>query len=149
MIIESAQQMRDLGSRVAAHLAVGDVLLLSGPLGAGKTTFTQGLGSALRVQGEITSPTFIIARSHDGAIPLIHVDAYRLRSEGGAAIDPATALEDLDLDPATAVTVIEWGDELGAVLSDSFLQISIEFINDDTRSVSFTSRGDRWAGFAA
>lgn len=140
--------MRDLGARIAGRLHVGDVLLLSGPLGAGKTTFTQGLGGALAVEGEITSPTFVIARVHQGATPLIHVDAYRLRSDGGGSIDPSIALEDLDLDPETAITVMEWGDDLGTVLSDSFLHISIDFIDDDSREVNWTSRGERWVGFA-
>lgn len=138
--------MQSLGARVAAQLDLGDVVLLSGPLGAGKTTFTRGLGRALGVEGEITSPTFVIARFHRGSVPLIHVDAYRLRAEGGGVIDPVLALEDLDLDSASAVTVMEWGEELGAVLSDSYLIININFIDDDTRRVDFVGHGSRWSG---
>jgi tRNA threonylcarbamoyladenosine biosynthesis protein TsaE len=99
-----AEQMRALGADVGAVLRAGDVVILDGPLGAGKTTFTQGIGAVLRVRGAVTSPTFVIARTHPGPGPaLVHVDAYRLGSE--------VEVEDLDLDAdlAAAVTVVEWG----------------------------------------
>lgn len=140
--------MKAWGQRLAQQLRVGDVVLLSGPLGAGKTTLTQGIGQALGVEGEITSPTFVIARLHKGRTPLIHVDAYRLRPDGGGHIDPRVALDDLDLDAEHAVTVMEWGDDLGNVLADSYLLITIDFIDDQTRDLTATGHGDRWNGVA-
>lgn len=140
--------MRELGASLAQHLRLGDVVILSGPLGAGKTTLTQGIGRGLNVEGEITSPTFIIARLHSGKRPLIHVDAYRLRADGGGAIDPHLALEDLDLDAESAITVMEWGDQLASVLSDSYLHLALSFVDDHTREVNVTGVGSRWEGVA-
>jgi tRNA threonylcarbamoyladenosine biosynthesis protein TsaE len=120
--VPSADAMRDLGRRVAGQLARGDLLVLSGELGAGKTTFTQGLGEGLGVRGQITSPTFVIARVHpslgDGP-ELVHVDAYRL---GGRA-----ELDDLDLDTDLdeAVTVVEWGTGLAEGLAEARLEVRI------------------------
>lgn len=121
--VPTADDMRDLGARLAEHLAPGDVVVLSGELGAGKTTFTQGLGAGLGVRGGVTSPTFVIARVHPslGSGPaLVHVDAYRL--------DGAPELDDLDLDADldAAVTVVEWGSGLAEALTDSPLEIRIE-----------------------
>ena len=118
-----AEEMRALGTRVGRTLAAGDLVLLTGALGAGKTTFTQGLGEGLGVRGGVTSPTFVIARVHPslGEGPdLVHVDAYRL---GGVA-----ELDDLDLDTSldTAVTVVEWGGGLAEGLADSRLEVTIE-----------------------
>ena len=118
-----AESMRALGRRLAAVLAAGDVVVLNGELGAGKTTFTQGLGAGLGVRGDVTSPTFVIARVHPalGAGPeLVHVDAYRL---GGIA-----ELDDLDLDMSLdhAVTVVEWGSGIAEGLAESWLEVSIE-----------------------
>jgi len=114
--------MFELGRRVAGLVAAGDVLVLSGGLGAGKTTFTKGLGAGLEVRGEITSPTFVIARVHPSTVggpELVHVDAYRL---GGIE-----ELDDLDLDTDLddAVTVVEWGEGLAEGLSESRLEIRI------------------------
>ena len=117
-----AESMRDLGTRVGAALRAGDLVVLTGELGAGKTTFTQGLGEGLGVRGGVTSPTFVIARVHpslgDGP-DLVHVDAYRL---GG--IDE---LDDLDLDTSldTAVTVVEWGAGLAEALAEQRLDVTI------------------------
>ena len=118
----TAEEMRDLGSRVGRSLVAGDLVLLTGALGAGKTTFTQGLGEGLEVRGGVTSPTFVIARVHPslvGGPELVHVDAYRL---GG--IDE---LDDLDLDTSldSAVTVVEWGEGLAEGLADSRLEVVI------------------------
>ena len=118
-----AEDMRALGRRVGGTLVAGDLVLLTGALGAGKTTFTQGLGEGLDVRGGVTSPTFVIARVHPslrGGPDLVHVDAYRL---GGTA-----ELDDLDLDTSldTAVTVVEWGEGLAEGLADSRLEVSIE-----------------------
>ena len=127
--VPTADDMRDLATRVAGLLRAGDVLVLSGDLGAGKTTFTQGLGAALQVRGDVTSPTFVISRVHPslvGGPDLVHVDAYRL---GGAA-----ELDDLDLDTDLdrAITVVEWGEGLAEDLADSPLEIRIlRTIGDD------------------
>src|SRR5271155_3195746 len=116
--------MRALGERLAAGLRAGDLLILSGPLGAGKTTLVQGIGAGLGVRGPFTSPTFVIARVHPplaAAGPLlVHADAYRLGS--------ISELDDLDLDAdmASAVTVVEWGEGLAEGLAEDRLEISIQ-----------------------
>jgi len=114
---------RALGARLAALVRAGDLLLLSGPLGAGKTALTQGLGAALGVTGRVTSPTFVLARQHRGPLPLVHVDAYRLRNASGRF-----HLDDLDLDAALqdSVTVVEWGEGLAEQLSDSWLDVVLD-----------------------
>ncbi len=117
-----AESMRRLGADLAAGLRAGDVVVLTGELGAGKTTFTQGLGSGLGVRGEVTSPTFVIARVHPslvGGPALVHADAYRL---GGVA-----ELDDLDLDTSLddAVTVVEWGEGIAEGLADDRLEVRI------------------------
>jgi tRNA threonylcarbamoyladenosine biosynthesis protein TsaE len=121
--VPDAEAMRDLGERVGRSLGAGDLVVLTGELGAGKTTFTQGLGAGLHVRGGVTSPTFVIARVHPSLVDgpdLVHVDAYRL---GGLA-----ELDDLDLDTSldTAVTVVEWGAGLAETLADSRLEVVIE-----------------------
>ena len=118
-----AVEMRELGERVGHSLRAGDLVVLTGELGAGKTTFTQGLGSGLEVRGAVTSPTFVIARVHPSLVAgpdLVHVDAYRL---GGL-----DELDDLDLDTSldSAVTIVEWGAGLAEGLADSRLEILIE-----------------------
>ncbi|MDN4480873.1 tRNA (adenosine(37)-N6)-threonylcarbamoyltransferase complex ATPase subunit type 1 TsaE [Demequina muriae] len=150
-----AEAMRDLGAQVIAPLLrSGDLVILTGDLGAGKTTFTQGLGSALGVRGDIASPTFIIARTHPSLVDgpdLVHVDAYRLGS--------LQELDDLDLDTSLddAVTVVEWG-EGAASLSEDRLHLTIlrprggavdmDDPSGGVRSVRITSHGDRWEGIA-
>jgi tRNA threonylcarbamoyladenosine biosynthesis protein TsaE len=132
--------MRDLGRRLAGLLRAGDLVLLSGPLGAGKTTLTQGLGEGLNVRGPITSPTFVIARVHPalvGGPPLVHADAYRL---GGL-----DELDDLDLDLQDAVTVVEWGGGVAEGLSDDRLEIVIERGESEERTVTLAGVGPRWA----
>jgi tRNA threonylcarbamoyladenosine biosynthesis protein TsaE len=139
---------RALGARLAEHLRAGDLVVLSGPLGAGKTSLTQGIGAALGVRGAVTSPTFVLARTHRGPVPLLHVDAYRLR-EAGARFD----LDDLDLDAALedAVTVVEWGEGLAASLTDSWVEVHLERPSGgvDTgtaagRTAHVVCRGPRW-----
>jgi tRNA threonylcarbamoyladenosine biosynthesis protein TsaE len=138
-----ADAMRGLGRSVAGQLAPGDLIVLTGSLGAGKTTFTQGLGAGLGVRGAVTSPTFVIARVHPsevGGPALVHVDAYRI---GGVA-----ELDDLDLDTCLdeAVTVVEWGEGLAEGLSESRLEIDIvrNVDEDEHRHVEITPVGPRW-----
>jgi tRNA threonylcarbamoyladenosine biosynthesis protein TsaE len=137
------------GRRLAALLRPGDLVLLSGPLGAGKTALVQGIGAGLAVTGAITSPTFVIARVHrpdttrGGSTPLVHADAYRL----GDAADPRAEIDDLDLDASAeeAVTVVEWGDGLVEHLSDNHLRVRIDRLDDDTRLVDLLPSGGDWA----
>jgi tRNA threonylcarbamoyladenosine biosynthesis protein TsaE len=138
-----AEAMRGLGRSLAGQLAPGDLIVLTGSLGAGKTTFTQGLGAGLGVRGPVTSPTFVIARVHPsevGGPALVHVDAYRL---GG--IDE---IDDLDLETSLehAVTVVEWGEGLAEGLSESRLEIDIvrNEGEDEHRHVEITPVGPRW-----
>ena len=130
--------MRDLGERLARLLRAGDLVVLSGPLGAGKTTLVQGIGTGLGVRGPVTSPTFVIARVHQGpVVPLVHADAYRL----GSVIE----VDDLDLDTANSVTVVEWGEGLAEGLADDRLEISISPDPDSQRrTVRIHGHGERW-----
>ena len=135
--------MHKLGAQIGEQLKPGDLLLLSGPLGAGKTALTQGIGRALGIEN-ITSPTFVISRIHPGKIPLVHVDAYRLQGGSTAIFD------DLDLESylPTSITVVEWGEGLADRLADDYVEIQIEFgANDGQRLVSLIGHGQRFAGF--
>jgi len=134
--------MREFGARLAARLRAGDLVVLSGPLGAGKTTLVQGLGSGLGVRPPITSPTFVIARVHPslrGGPELVHADAYRL----GDTLE----IDDLDLDTelAAAVTVVEWGEGLVEGLAEDRLEVDIQRCPDDRRVVRIHGVGPRWA----
>ena len=141
--IATPDEMFALGAKIGATLVAGDLILINGPLGAGKTLLTQGIGSALGING-ITSPTFVISRVHQGALPLIHVDAYRLLIDGQANL----YLDDLDLDSALpqSVTVVEWGGAEAARLSEDRLEINIDR-SQEVRQVSAVGVGARWAGF--
>jgi tRNA threonylcarbamoyladenosine biosynthesis protein TsaE len=134
--------MYQLGLSIAAHLRAGDLVLVNGPLGAGKTVLAQGVGAGLGVTG-ITSPTFVISRVHKAAIPLIHVDAYRLVDSE----NPNLYLDDLDLDIANSITLIEWGGAESARLSEDRLEITIDRSNEE-RTVEIKAVGPRWAGFS-
>jgi tRNA threonylcarbamoyladenosine biosynthesis protein TsaE len=134
--------MHQLGVNLSAHLRAGDLVLVNGPLGAGKTVLAQGVGAGLGVTG-ITSPTFVISRVHKAAVPFIHVDAYRLVDSE----NPNLYLDDLDLDIAGSITFIEWGGAESARLSEDRLEITIDR-SDDARKVEITAVGTRWAGFA-
>ena len=140
--LPDVEATRGLGVRLAEGLRAGDLLVLSGPLGAGKTALTQGLGRALGVRGSVTSPTFVLARVHRGPLPLVHVDAYRLR-QAGSRLD----LDDLDLDAALedAVTVVEWGEGLAERLTDSWLDVVLDRPGaGDARIARVVPHGPRW-----
>ncbi len=149
VVAATAEDTRALAGRLAGLLRAGDLLVLSGDLGAGKTTFTQGLGAGLEVRGAVTSPTFVISRVHPslvGGPPLVHVDAYRL---GGLE-----ELDDLDLDTSLedAVTVVEWGTGLAEGLSEDRLEVRLLRSHGDTvetdgeaRTLRLTPVGPRWA----
>ena len=134
--------MHQLGVKLSAHLRAGDLVLVNGPLGAGKTVLAQGVGEGLGVSG-ITSPTFVISRVHKAAVPFIHVDAYRLVDSE----NPNLYLDDLDLDIANSITFIEWGGAESARLSEDRLEISIDR-SEEIRKVEIKAIGDRWAGFS-
>ena len=134
--------MFQLGLSIAAHLRAGDLVLVNGPLGAGKTVLAQGVGAGLGITG-ITSPTFVISRVHKAAIPFIHVDAYRLVDSE----NPNLYLDDLDLDIVNSITLIEWGGAESARLSEDRLEVTIDRSNVE-RSVEIKAVGPRWAGFS-
>lgn len=148
--VPTAEAMREFGRRLGARLRAGDLVVLTGDLGAGKTTLAQGLGEGLGVRGPITSPTFVIARVHpslSGGAPLVHVDAYRLNS--------LDELDDLDLDASVeeSVTVVEWGEGKAEVLTDDRLDVvltreSAEDVDEpgdpEVRWVVVRGVGDRW-----
>lgn len=155
-IVETPEAMDALGRQLGAGLRAGDLIVLIGPLGAGKTTLTRGIGASLGVRGPVTSPTFVLARTHPSLVngpPLVHVDAYRLGS--------AAELDDLDIDFAGSVVVVEWGDGLLDGVSDHWLEVRIErplgeavldsgsAVDDapvEPRQVVITGVGKRWAG---
>jgi len=142
--ISSAQEMHSVGEKIGAQLKAGDLVLLNGDLGAGKTVLVQGIAQALGIHG-VTSPTFVISKSYKASLPLIHVDVYRLLDSGKAAL----FLDDLDLDSdrENSVTVIEWGGAESARLSDQRLEITIDR-SEEIRKLSFNLVGNRWAGFS-
>jgi tRNA threonylcarbamoyladenosine biosynthesis protein TsaE len=140
--VASTEQMLILGISLSAQLKAGDLVLISGPLGAGKTVLAQGIGQGLGID-DITSPTFVISRTHKAVLPMIHVDAYRLIDTE----NPNLYLDDLDLDTENSVTVVEWGGAESARLSEDRLEISIDRTNE-IRQVKIKAIGARWDGFA-
>ena len=150
-VVDTPALMHSLGIELAHAVREGDVLVLTGPLGAGKTTLTRGIGEGLHVRGPVTSPTFVLARTHPslvGGPPLVHVDAYRLSN--------VMELDDLDIDFAHSITVVEWGRGMVEQLSDSWLDVEIErpegagdsATDDDAeepRRVTIVGHGPRWA----
>ena len=139
--VRSAEAMEEFGIRLANALQAGDLILLSGPLGAGKTTLTRGIGSGLGAVGTIQSPTFVLARDHRTAKGprLTHVDAYRLSS--------AVELDDLDIDFENSIVVIEWARDFLAGYASDYLEIEIDRSSeDDTRLITLKPHGARWQG---
>jgi tRNA threonylcarbamoyladenosine biosynthesis protein TsaE len=146
--LPTVEDTRAFGARLAGLLHAGDLLVLAGPLGAGKTALVQGIGAGLGVSGDITSPTFVIARVHrpdparGGRVALVHADAYRL----GDAADPRAEIDDLDLDASMAdsVTVVEWGEGMVEQLGEAHLRVVIDRRDDDTRVVELVPVGGDW-----
>jgi tRNA threonylcarbamoyladenosine biosynthesis protein TsaE len=144
MKTSTVEDTQALGARLADLLRPGDLVILSGPLGAGKTALAQGIGAGLKVDGEVTSPTFVIARIHRGGrIPLVHADAYRL----GAVADPRAEVDSLDLDASLedSVTLVEWGEGMAEQLSDAYLEIRIDRRDDDSREISLIPHAGDWS----
>ncbi|HEY6597201.1 MAG TPA: tRNA (adenosine(37)-N6)-threonylcarbamoyltransferase complex ATPase subunit type 1 TsaE [Asanoa sp.] len=146
-VLSTVDDTREFGRRLGRMLRAGDLVVLTGPLGAGKTALVQGIGAGMAVLGDVTSPTFVIARLHrparPGGTPLVHVDAYRL----GTAADPRAEVDDLDLDASVddAVTVVEWGEGVVEQLGDAHLRVRIDRRDDDTRVVELVPGGGDWA----
>lgn len=147
LTIETPEQMAELGASIASQLRAGDIVALNGELGAGKTTLTRGLGGALGIRGAVTSPTFVLARTHPsetGGPPLVHVDAYRLSH-------PAE-LDDLDIDFEESIVVVEWAAGMLDAIADEWLDVTIVRpvggIESDEgvepRTVTITAHGGRW-----
>jgi tRNA threonylcarbamoyladenosine biosynthesis protein TsaE len=147
LVVADAAAMRAAGRALASVLRPGDLVLLSGPLGAGKTTFAQGVGDGLGVRGPVTSPTFVISRVHpslSGGPALVHVDAYRV----GAALE----VDDLDLDASvdTSVTLVEWGDGKVEGLAPAYLVVALERSDEtEVRTLTVSGYGPRWEGAPA
>ena len=133
--------MHLFGEKLAAHLQIGDLIILEGPLGAGKTRLAQSIGKGLLVKSEITSPTFVITKNYLGRTPFIHADAYRLLDS------PIGGLQDLDLDVENSVTVVEWGSDFAVQLNDQYLLITISIVDDSKRQLAISSVGERWKSF--
>jgi tRNA threonylcarbamoyladenosine biosynthesis protein TsaE len=142
--LSTVDDTRSFGRELAARLRAGDLVLLTGRLGAGKTALAQGIGAGLGVLGDVTSPTFVIARVHRpdparaGRLPLVHVDAYRL----GGRLE----LDDLDLDASVddSVTIVEWGEGVAEQLAEAHLEVRLERCDDDTRLLRLVPRGGDW-----
>ena len=143
LVISDSDAMHQLGLNLASKLQAGDIVVLTGPLGAGKTTLSRGIGEGLHAVGTVSSPTFVIARTHrleNTDTALVHVDAYRLGS-------PAE-LDDLDIDFANSITLVEWGRGFTDGISSSWLEIEIERDHtgaSEERRVLVTGSGPRWA----
>lgn len=142
--LRTVEDTQRYGFRLAGVLRAGDLVVLVGPLGAGKTVLAQGIGAGLGVAGQVTSPTFVIARSHrpdpsyGGRLPMVHVDAYRL----GGALE----VDDLDLDATVAdsVTVVEWGQGVVEQLADAHLEVRLDRRDDNVRELTLVAHGGDW-----
>lgn len=144
--LRSLAETHAFGAELAQDLRAGDLVVLSGPLGAGKTALTQGIGAGLGVTEDITSPTFVLARVHPGRVMLVHVDAYRMR-EAGQRLGDMDDL-DLDVDLEHAVVVVEWGEGIVEDLSDSRLEVHLDRpdpADADLRTARVVAHGPRWA----
>lgn len=140
-VLATAEDTVALGAHLGTELRAGDVVVLSGPLGAGKTMLTKGIAAAMDVEGPVTSPTYVLARVHParraGAPALVHVDIYRLLDHGGDLLGELDSL-DLDTDLADAVVVVEWGEGLAERLSDHHLDVRLDRAGDsETRTATW------------
>jgi tRNA threonylcarbamoyl adenosine modification protein YjeE len=136
ILIENENQMHELGVRLGSLLKPGDLVSLNGVLGAGKTTLTKAIGEGVGVQGSISSPTFLIARTHptESGTSFVHIDAYRLSAP--------RELDDLDIDYSNSISVIEWGRGFTNGLSESLLEIEIErFLESEERKITVSGQG--------
>jgi tRNA threonylcarbamoyl adenosine modification protein YjeE len=141
ILISDAEAMHQLGLEISKHLRAGDLVLLNGPLGAGKTTLARGIGEGLGASGTVQSPTFVLARTHKTKLgpKLVHVDAYRLSS--------AIELDDLDIDFENSVVVVEWARDYVDGQSDNWLSVEISrAAESEKRSVIIQGHGERWQG---
>lgn len=139
--ISTPERMEQFGHELAKQLRAGDLVLLEGNLGAGKTTLTRGIGEALGASGTVQSPTFVLARTHKTTLgpKLVHVDAYRLSS--------AVELDDLDIDFERSIVVVEWPRDFLDGILDQFLRVKIDRgRDDDVRELELSHKGDRWQG---
>lgn len=138
ILLTTPDDTRAFGARLAKLLRAGDLVILNGPLGAGKTALTQGIGRGLGVNGDVTSPTFVISRVHRGPLPLVHVDAYRLHD---------FEVDDLDLDASVddSVTVVEWGHGIAERLAEAYLEVLITRRDDDSREIELVPHSGDWA----
>ena len=136
-VVSSRESMLDLGEEFGRTLCAGNLVVLKGELGAGKTTFTQGIGRSLGIN-DVSSPTFVISRIHSSIPPLVHVDAYRLLATSTGRLE----FDDLDLDTNRdeAIIVIEWGSELASRLDDHYYLVEIDFVGDESRRVVIEKR---------
>lgn len=137
--VDSAEQMRDFGISLAAQLRVGDLLLLDGPLGAGKTFLAQHILRTLHVQGEVTSPTFVMMKSYQGDFSINHIDAYRLLD----LANPGQAFEELDIEIESSLTIIEWGKQFD--LTGAGLHVAIEIGEGESRTLAISGSDARWS----
>lgn len=144
--LDTVEATHRFGVELGSRLRAGDLIILSGSLGAGKTTLTKGIAAGMGVTGRVTSPTFVIARVHRPApdagrgatVPLVHVDAYRLT--GTVELDDL----DLDTDLDAAAVVVEWGEGVAEQLSSQRLLVELARLPDDTRTATLTPIGDDW-----
>ena len=138
LVVRSRSEMIDCASTISSQLRVGDLLLLEGPLGAGKTFFTQGLLKALGVDVEVTSPTFVMVKSYQGRMPINHIDAYRLLD----LANPVQAFDELDIDLESSLIIVEWGAAFD--LTGEALHITIEIGEGELRTITFSGTDSRW-----
>jgi tRNA threonylcarbamoyl adenosine modification protein YjeE len=140
--ISTAEEMNEFGIKLSSLFKAGDLIILTGPLGAGKTTFTRGVGEGLKAIGNVSSPTFVIARTHkreNSTVPLVHVDAYRLSN--------LHEFDDLDIDIENSIVLVEWGRGFAEGLAESWLDIEIERDHTgetDVRKVAVIAHGERF-----
>ncbi|MGB8407570.1 MAG: tRNA (adenosine(37)-N6)-threonylcarbamoyltransferase complex ATPase subunit type 1 TsaE [Mycobacterium sp.] len=140
-LLPTADDTKALGARFGAQLSAGDVVVLTGPLGAGKTMLAKGIAQGMDVEGPVTSPSYVLARVHPARVAgkpaMVHVDMYRLLDSGSTDLIGELDSLDLDTDLDDAVVVVEWGEGLAERLSDSHLDLRLERADDDARTATW------------